>query len=72
MAHKFREKSSSGFLCTKYGCKFSDPDFCKRRAENNIDDTCQACTEIQAISTSKSKHSNIVFSTKSMNSKKVA
>lgn len=72
MAHKFREKTAAGFLCTKYECKFSNPDFCRKRAENNVDDTCQLCTEIAAIPTTKTKHSSIVYSTKSMNSKKAA
>ena len=70
MSHKYREKTSEGFLCTKYGCKFISPDFCKKRAESNIDEICQACTGIEAVKTTK--HSSINFSTKSMKGKKAA
>ena len=72
MKHKYREKTSTGFFCTKYGCKFNDPDFCKKRAENDVDDMCQLCTGIEPIEKVKGKHSNLEFSTKGMNRKKAA
>jgi hypothetical protein len=70
MKHIYREKTPTGFLCTKYGCKFNNPDFCKKRAENNIDDICLMCTGIEPIE--KVKHSNVQFSTRGMNKKRAA
>jgi hypothetical protein len=70
MKHKYREKTATGFFCTKYGCIFNNPDFCKKRAENNIDDICQLCTGIEPVE--KVKHSNLEFSTKGMNRKRAA
>jgi len=70
MKNKYREKISMGYLCTKYGCKFNDPDFCKRRAENNVDEICQICTGIEP--TEKVRGSNLQFSTKGMNKKRAA
>ena len=68
--HKYREKTATGFICTKYKCSFSNPEFCKMRAESNIDDTCRTCTGIEAVTATK--HTSINFSTKSMNRKKAA
>ncbi len=70
MTHKFREKIPSGFLCIKYECKFNNPDFCKKRAENNIDEICLACTGIDPVE--KSKSSKLEFSTRGMNKKRAA
>ncbi len=70
MTHKYREKTPTGYLCTKYGCKFSSADVCKKRAENNLDDTCQACTGLTTVKTAK--HSSIHLGTRSMRSKKAA
>lgn len=73
MKYKYREKTSKGFICIKYGCKFNDPDFCKKRAENNIDTVCQLCTGIEAIAKEKrGRSSSLEFSTKSMNKKRAA
>jgi hypothetical protein len=66
----YREEIERGYLCTKYGCKFNDPDFCKKRAENNVDEICQICTGIEP--TDKGKTSNLQFSTKGMNKRRAA
>jgi len=71
MKLKYREKTSTGFFCVKYGCKFKDPDFCRKRAENNIDTVCQFCTGIAAMEKG-SRSSSLEFSTKSMNKKRAA
>jgi len=70
MKLKYREKTPIGFFCKKYGCEFNNPDFCKKRAENNIDDICQMCTGIAPIE--KTRSSNLEFSTKGMNKKRAA
>jgi len=70
MTHKYREKTTKGFLCTRYNCEFNNPDFCRKRAENNIDDMCQICTGIEPIE--KVRSTNLEFSTKGMNRKRAA
>ncbi len=70
MKLKYREKTSAGYFCTKYGCGFSDPDFCKKRAENNIDEICLLCTGLTPVE--KTKSSKLEFSTKGMNKKRAA
>jgi hypothetical protein len=71
MKLKYREKTEGGFLCTKYGCEFNNADFCKKRAENNIDEICQACTGIAALEKVKGSK-KLEFSTRSMNRKRAA
>ncbi len=70
MKLKYREKTALGFFCTKYGCGFNNADFCKKRAENNIDQICQLCTGIEPVE--KAKSSKLEFSTKGMNKKRAA
>jgi hypothetical protein len=71
MKYKFREKTPNGFFCMKYGCSFGDPEFCKKRAQGNIDKICQTCTGIEG-ETKKGKSSSLEFSTKGMNRRKAA
>ncbi len=70
MTHKYREKTVLGFFCTKYGCGFNNPDFCRKRAENNVDEICQMCTGLEPVA--KVKHTSLEFSTRSMNRKRAA
>jgi hypothetical protein len=69
MKPKFREKTDTGYLCTRYDCKFTSPDFCKKRAEINIAE-CLACTGTEPEK--KRKSSNLEFCVKRMKSKQAA
>ncbi|MEW6585950.1 MAG: hypothetical protein AB1442_10125 [Nitrospirota bacterium] len=70
MKYKYRTKTGAGFICERYECRFTDPEFCRKRAENDIDDICQLCTGIAAVP--KTKSSNLEFSTRGMNKKRAA
>ena len=63
----YREKRKGGYYCNRYGCNFTDPDFCRKRAENNVDDNCLACTGLKPVE--KRRTSSIEYCTKSMNKK---
>jgi hypothetical protein len=71
MKLKYREKTADGFFCTKYGCRFNNADFCKKRAENNIDEICHVCTGIEPVEKVRGSK-KLEFSTKSMNKKRAA